>query len=98
MILKLVVVWSEYRQKRTSLFEDTIHSEKYKEQILNPFFEQPTDDECWYAFFQQDCYCSHSKGILRSSEKYWGTESLVVVCGEHAPPTSTHVTFIYWEL
>jgi hypothetical protein len=55
MILKLVMLWSKYRQNNwTNFFEDTVNFEKYKKQTLSTLFEQVTDDECQYALFQQD--------------------------------------------
>ena len=41
-------------------FDDTINSDRYRRNILEPFFQQLTDDELRYAYFQQDSATAHT--------------------------------------
>jgi hypothetical protein len=40
-------------------FQDTVNSERYHTEILAPFFEQLSDIERQYAYFQQDSATPH---------------------------------------
>jgi hypothetical protein len=54
---------------RRIFFEDTIHFERYMEQLLCPVFEWLTDEECRHTFFHQDSvYWSYRKDIHRCFE------------------------------
>jgi hypothetical protein len=56
-------------------------------------------EECQYALFQQAVYWTYSKGSRGCCEgSIWEQNLLAVVCGQHAPVASTHMTFICGEL
>ena len=48
------------RKKRPIFYDDTINAERYRNNILAPFFEQFTDTECRSGYFQQDSATAHT--------------------------------------
>ena len=56
-------VWCAVSAKRIIgpiFFEDTINSERYRTQILAPFFQLLSDNERQYGYFQQDSATAHT--------------------------------------
>jgi hypothetical protein len=79
-------------------FKDSIISERYVEQILWPFFEWLTDEECQYAFFQQFSTIAHAAraSIFALREGLWDRiiiSGLWAVCSPDLKPCDFHV----WE-
>lgn len=59
-------VWcaiSGYRIIGPIFYDDTINAERYRNLILEPFFEQLTDIECRSGYFQQDSATAHTANL-----------------------------------
>ncbi|KAJ3663138.1 hypothetical protein Zmor_007447 [Zophobas morio] len=60
-----VGVWVAISRRRIIgpiFFHDTVNADRYRTNILLPFFEQLHDDECQYGYFQQDGATAHTAG------------------------------------
>jgi hypothetical protein len=78
--------------------KDTVNSERYRVQIVRPFFEQPAGEEHQYAFFQQNSATIYTaRACMDTLRELIGDRILAVVCGQHTTLTSIQVTFIYGE-
>ena len=48
------------QNNRAYFYDGTINAERYRNNILAPFFEQLTDTECRSGYFQQDSATAHT--------------------------------------
>jgi hypothetical protein len=58
-----VGVWCAVRARRVIgpiLFGDTVNSDRYVSDILEPFFHELTEEETRYSYFQQDSATAHT--------------------------------------
>jgi hypothetical protein len=78
-------------------FEDTVNSDRYVSDILEPLFQELTEEETRYGYFQQDSATAHTRHAILCSvcETCLMMNKLSAKAyGRLAPPISLFVTFI----
>jgi hypothetical protein len=58
-----VGVWCAVSAQRAIgpiFFRDTVNSDRYISDILEPFFQELTEEDTWYGYFQQDSATAHT--------------------------------------
>jgi hypothetical protein len=81
-------------------FEDTLNSDRYVSDILEPFFRELTEEETRYGYFQQDSATARMACILCSVCKtcLMMNKLSAKAYGHLAPPISLFVTYLWGNL
>jgi hypothetical protein len=92
----MTAVWCAVSSRRIIgpiLYYETVNSDRYVRNVLEPFFEQLTDDERQYGYFQQDNATAHTAphSVSALQEVF---DDRIISTGLWPPRSPDLVTFI----
>jgi hypothetical protein len=97
--VRSVNVWCALSPRRITgpiFFHETVNSDRYVNDILNPFFNQLTAEEKQYVYFQQDNATAHTANAAMAAIRE-GFEDRIISRGLW-PPRSPNPSFCYFYL